>query len=114
SRRQRQMNQIKKTPIDQLGYHFIDKNWLPKDRDEYYIRFEQNPDAGPYRALSHEELVILVNNGNISDNWSNVLVKDEFDPQLVQNCTFHGLVRIGKLEPYYLQFHDLRLPMGLY
>jgi len=25
-----------------------------------------------------------------------------------------GLVRIGKLEPYYLEFHNLRRPVGLY
>ena len=39
---------------------------------------------------------------------------DAFNPELVQNCKFFGLVRIGKLEPFYLEFHDLRLPVGLY
>jgi hypothetical protein len=33
---------------------------------------------------------------------------------LVKNSNFHGLVRIGKLEPYYLEFHNLRMPVGIY
>ena len=32
----------------------------------------------------------------------------------MQQCRFFGLIRIGKLIPYYLEFHDLRLPVGLY
>lgn len=108
------MNHIIKTPVSQLGYQFIDSNWLPKGKDEYYLRYEQNPDAGPYRALTPDEIVTLTRNGNISDNWNNVQVKEEFDPTLVQQSKFHGLVRIGKLEPFYLQFHDLKLPVGIY
>ncbi|MCR6719576.1 MAG: DUF4954 family protein [Chitinophagaceae bacterium] len=108
------MNHIIKTPVSQLGYRFIDSKWLPEGKDEYYLRFEQNPAAGPYRALTPDEIVALTRNGNISDNWNNVQVKEEFDPALVQQCKFHGLVRIGKLEPFYLQFHDLKLPVGIY
>src|SRR6185437_2759658 len=37
-----------------------------------------------------------------------------FLPELVHNCDFFGLVRIGKLEPYFLEFHNLRRPVGLY
>jgi NDP-sugar pyrophosphorylase family protein len=32
----------------------------------------------------------------------------------VQQCKFFGFIRIGKLESFYLEFHDLRLPVGLY
>jgi hypothetical protein len=32
----------------------------------------------------------------------------------VKNCKFYGWNRIGKLEPYYLEFHNLRMPVGLY
>ncbi len=42
------------------------------------------------------------------------MVSDIFLPELVHNCNFFGLVRIGKLEPYYLEFHNLRRPVGLY
>jgi hypothetical protein len=42
------------------------------------------------------------------------MVSDIFLPELVHNCNFFGLVRIGKLEPYFLEFHNLRRPVGLY
>ena len=57
---------------------------------------------------------MLVRNSNTSDNWNNILVSDAFNPELVKNCKFYGLVRIGKLEPYYLEFNNLRMPVGLY
>jgi len=37
-----------------------------------------------------------------------------FDPDLVKNCRFFGLVRIGKLESLYLEFNNIRLQVGLY
>jgi len=108
------MNNIKKTPVNDLGYNFVDPKYLPKGKDEYYLRFKQNPDAGQYRSLTAKEIKQLIANGNSSDNWKNVLVTNGFDASLIQQCKFFGLVRIGKLEPYYLEFHDLRLPVGLY
>ncbi len=56
----------------------------------------------------------LVRNRNTSDNWNHILVSEAFAPELVVNCKFFGLVRIGKLESYYLEFHNLRCPVGLY
>ncbi len=108
------MNQITKTPISGLGYDFIDKNYLPKGKDEYYLRNIQNPNTTAYRARTSAEKKQLIALGNTSDNWKNVLVTNGFDCSLVQQCKFFGLVRIGKLEPYYLEFHDIRLPVGLY
>src|SRR5262249_28992771 len=32
----------------------------------------------------------------------------------VKNCKFFGLVRIGKLEAYCLEYSDLKFPVGLY
>jgi hypothetical protein len=40
------------------------------------------------------------------------LLSDAFNPNLVRNCKFYGLVKIGKLEPYFLEFHNLRMPVG--
>lgn len=108
------MNQITKTPIADLGYNFIDSEYIPKGKDEYYLRNKQNPDHDHYRPLTAKEIKQLVANGNISDNWKNVLVTNGFDCSLVQQCRFYGLIRIGKLEPFYLEFHDIRLPVGLY
>ena len=50
------------------------------------------------RILTAGEIELLKNNGNSSDDWSGIHVKEPFDPGLVRNCDFHGVVRIGKLE----------------
>lgn len=108
------MNIIKKSPLNSLGYHFIPAEYIPKGKDEYYLRNQQNERSTHYRQLTAYEIEMLVRNRNTSDNWNNILVSDAFNPELVQNCKFFGLVRIGKLEPYYLEFHNLRRPVGLY
>jgi len=108
------MNHITKTPVNDLGYNFVHPKYFPKGKDEYYLRFKENPGTGLHRQLTVNETKQLIANGNTSDNWKNVYVTEDFDPFLVQQCRFFGLVRIGKLQPYYLEFHDLRLPVGLY
>lgn len=108
------MNVIQKRPLTELGYHFIDEVFLPKGKDEYYLRDQQWGKHNVYRKLTAQEIEILVRNDNTSDDWNCIFVANEFNPQLVQHCHFFGMVRIGKLEPYFLEFHNLRLPVGLY
>lgn len=108
------MNIIRKSPVEALGYNFIEAPFLPKGKNEYYLRNQQNRSGIEYRKLSAFEIEVLVRNRNTSDDWNKILVSDAFTPELVQHCKFFGLVRIGKLEPYYLEFHNLRRPVGLY
>lgn len=108
------MNPISKQPISGIGYNFIPAAYLPKGKDEYYLRNKQNRSGINYRKLSALEIEVLVRNRNASDDWNNILVSDAFNPELVKNCKFFGLVRIGKLEPYYLEFHSVKLQVGLY
>ena len=108
------MNIIRKSPVESLGYNFIEAPYLPKGKNEYYLRNQQNRSGIQYRKLSAFEIEVLVRNRNTSDDWNKILVSDAFTPELVQNCKFFGLVRIGKLEPFYLEFHNLRRPVGLY
>jgi hypothetical protein len=108
------MNEIQKSPIGSLGYNFISSKYIPRGKDEYYLRNIQNRNGIQYRKLTAYEIEVLVRNRNTSDDWNNVLVSDAFNPELVKNCKFFGLVRIGKLEPLYLSFHDIRLTVGLY
>ena len=103
------MNHIRKKPIAALGYDFI-----PKGKNEYYLRNIQNRSGINHRKLAPAEIKILERNANSSDNWNKVLVADAFNPELVKNCAFYGLVRIGKLEPYFVEFNNLRMPVGLY
>jgi len=108
------LNRITKRSLDSLGYNFIAAEYLPEGQDEYYLRNIQNRNGIQYRGLSAWEIEVLVRNRNASDDWNKILVSDAFNPELVKNCKFFGLVRIGKLEPYYLEYHNLRMPVGLY
>ena len=106
------MNNIKKISLGQLGYGFIKD--LPKGKDEYYLRNKQNRSGITYRKLTALEIEILVRNRNTSDDWSNILVSNEFNPELVKNSSFFGLNRIGNLENSCLSFRDLIVPIGIY
>ncbi|MEJ0079412.1 MAG: DUF4954 family protein [Puia sp.] len=108
------MNQIIKTPLRNLGYDFIPAEYLPEGKDEYYLRNEQHKPAVVYRHLKLNEVEELKKNGNNADDWDLVMVAGTFLPELVHHCNFFGMVRIGILEPYYLEFHNLRRPVGLY
>lgn len=108
------MNIIKKSPVAALGYNFVAAENLPPGKDEYYLRNLQNRNGIEYRKLSAYEIEVLVRNRNTSDDWNKILVSDAFIPELVKNCKFYGMVRIGKLEPYFLEFNNLRMPVGLY
>lgn len=108
------INAIKKHSINSIGYNFIKPEFLPSGEDEYYLRNIQNRNGINYRQLSAYEIEVLVRNRNTSDNWNNILVSDAFNAELVKNCKFFGLVRIGKLEPFSLEFSDLIVPVGLY
>src|SRR5690349_2856102 len=107
-------HKIIKIPVEQLGYNFIEPEYLPAGKDEYYLRNLQNRSGINYRNLTAYEIEALVRNRNTSDDWNKILVSDAFNPELVKNCKFYGLVRIGKLEPYYLEFNNIRMPAGLY
>lgn len=107
------MNNITKRPLHRVGYGFIEERYLPNGKNEYFLRNQIN-NSSAYRSLNAAELEILVRNHNTSDNWNNILVSELFDPQLVKNCSFFGLVRIGKLEPVSLEFKNLSLSVGLF
>lgn len=109
-----QGNIIKKSKLNTLGYGFVAPEYLAEGEDEYYLRNRQNRRGEVHRKLTAYEIEVLVRNRNTSDDWNHILVSDAFNPELVKNCKFYGLVRIGKLEPYYLEFSDLKVPVGLY
>ncbi|HVX51212.1 MAG TPA: DUF4954 family protein [Chitinophagaceae bacterium] len=107
-------NTIVKSSVQSLGGNFIPPQYLPEGKDEYYLRKMQDRSGIEYRRLTAYEIEALVKNRNTSDDWNKILVSDAFNPELVKNCKFYGLVRIGKLEPYCLEYSDLKVPVGLY
>ena len=84
------MNQIKRNPITALGYNFIPKGNIPKGKDEYYLRNEQNNNGIKYRVLSAYEIEVLVRNRNTSDDWNNILVSDAFNTEQHHDCKLYG------------------------
>ncbi|WP_407526883.1 DUF4954 family protein [Lacibacter sp. MH-610] len=108
------MNPIIKKPLSEIGYKFFPEQYIPAGEDEYYLRRKQNRNGITYRKLTHHEIDALIRNNNTSDNWEMIEVTDVFNADLIQNCKFYGWVRIGKLEPYFLEFHAVKLRVGLY
>ena len=71
------------------------------------------------RKLTPAEIYTLIQNRNISSDpdWQNVYVSDkagEFDPALIIQSEFNGLIVLGALRPATLKYHDLELRTGIY
>lgn len=101
-------------PADRLIGGFVDKSFLPEGKDENYLRNEQTtiPEGG-WRHLYANEIEQLVRNSNVAKDWDDIWVADEFEPQIIKNNKFFGCVRIGRMRNEVLQYHDLRLPVGI-
>lgn len=108
------MSNIKIVPIEKLGYDFIDEKYIPEGKDEYYLRDLQFNCKSTFRPLKAREIEELIKNGNTSDDWANISVTDSFTPALIKNSSFLGKVRIEKLEPCYIEYHDFTIPVGIY
>jgi len=108
------MTKLSIVPHENIGRNFIPEEYLPQGKDEYFQRNTQviPPESG-WRHLKSDEIERLVKNDNTADDWDDLLVTDEFNPRLIKNTNFFGLVRIGKLRNVVLEHHDLRVPAGI-
>ena len=71
------------------------------------------------RHLTAAEVSVLLQNRNSSSDpdWQNVFVPEEegaFDPHLLSQSEFNGVVVLGTVRPATLKFHDLELNTGIY
>ncbi|MEL3912233.1 DUF4954 family protein [Treponema pedis] len=108
------MAKIQTVKFSDFGYKFIDGKYLPEGKDEYYLRFSQTSHIPhTFRNLLSEEIERLVKNGNTCNNWTDVLVEDPFNIDLIKNNLFAGLVRIASMEECYLKYHDFIVPVGI-
>lgn len=108
------MERVTLLPPTALSDGWIDSKYLPEGKDKYYIRNQQvkEPEGG-WRHLHSEEIERLVKNNNTASSWDTVWVTDEFNPSMIKDNKFYGTVRIGRVCSGALQFHDLRLPVGI-
>jgi len=100
------MSELHLVPMKRLGFDFSESSG---SRDLPFRTEEQD-----WRQLRDEEIITLEQGGSRADNWINIQVLEGFNPRLISNCRFYGYVRIGRLSESYLEYHDLRLPVGLY
>lgn len=108
------MDEVIILPPEKISKNFIPPEYIPKGKDEYHHRNKQiSPPKSGWRNLRSDEVERLVKNSNTADDWDEILVTDPFDPNLIQNSRFFGLVRIGRLRDVILQHHDLRVPAGI-
>lgn len=112
------MKENKVLPIEHLGYYFVSPEYLPSGKDEYWLRDKQqkelfNKDPQTWRNLKPDEIEILINNKNVCPNWDHFLVCDPFEPSLIRDSNFYGLVRIGCLRKVFLKHHDFCIPVGI-
>ena len=106
----------KPLPIDRFGYDFIPAEFLPPGANEYWMRDAQYAELfgkRNWRSLKDNEIEILERNRNYCQNWNDFLVCDSFDPSLIRDSYFYGLVRIGDLQPQVIKHHDFCLPVGI-
>ena len=108
------MNFLPSIPVESLGFGFIQSDFLPKGQDEYYHRNRQFPMGKKFKSLSKSQIEILIQNRNQADNWNNIKVSAGFNPALVKDCQFFGLVRIGDLSPVFREYHHFKMREGIY
>ena len=108
------MERVTLLPPCALSDGWIDPKYLPEGKDKYYIRNRQvTPPEEGWRHLHSDEIERLVMNNNTASSWDTVWVTNEFNPSMVKDNKFYGTVRIGRVSSGALQFHDLRLPVGI-
>ena len=107
------MDQVTIIDYDRIYKNFIDEKYL-HGHDEYYYRDQQvkKPEGG-WRHLHSDEIERLVKNSNSATNWDDIWVTDAFDTSMIRNNHFFGMVRIGRVTRKVLQYHDLRVPIGI-
>ena len=108
------MKDVSVVPAERYGYDFVPAEFLPPGADEYHLRDKQSKaGARAWRRLKASEIEVLVKNDNTCADWDSLLVSDPFEPSLVKNSSFYGLVRIGRLDNILLQHHDFAVPAGI-
>ena len=108
------MERVTLLPPTALSDGWIAPKYLPAGKDKYYIRNRQvTTPKGGWRHLRSDEIELLVKNNNTASSWDTLWVTDEFSPSMIKDNKFYGTVRIGRVSSGALQYHDLRLPVGI-
>ena len=108
------MERVTLLPPEAMSDGWIDPQYIPDGEDKYYIRNRQaKAPKGGWRHLRSDEIERLIKNNNSATSWDTIWVAEEFEPSMVRDNKFYGTVRIGRVSSGALQYHDLRLPVGI-
>ncbi|MBD3347226.1 MAG: DUF4954 family protein [Chitinivibrionales bacterium] len=108
------MDTVSLLPAGSMEKQFIPDEFIPRGKNEYYLRNRQQPKpADSFRTLQSDEIETLIKNRNTCDDWNNIRVCDDFNPSLIKNCEFYGMIRIGRLIPVILSHQDLKIGAGI-
>ena len=108
------MSKVSVLNSDSFGGDFVPEEYRKGGRDEHEIRNKQSVwSTERWRDLRSDEIESLVKNQNTAGNWDDIKVTDFFDPSLIRNNRFFGLVRIGFVRDMILRHHDLKLSVGI-
>ena len=66
-----------------------------------------------YRALTQQEITRLVENGCSSGNWNDIVVKDGFDPSLLRNVQFSGIIKLGRFKRTFVDESGVPIVSGI-
>ena len=58
-------------------------------------------------------MATLIRNNNMATDWNSILVGNSFNPDVIRDNVFVGYIRMGNMSNDVLQYHDLRLPVGI-
>ncbi len=98
------MAEIKKNSLDNLSKNFAPPSFSENNKNDF----------SGYRKLKNKEIELLIKNNNYSEDWNSIYVHNNFNPALIKNSEFYGKVNIGAISPNFLEYHDLKLPVGIY
>ena len=108
------MERVTIIPAENAFNSWIDPKYIPEGNDKYSLRNTQakEPEGG-WRHLSQNEMATLIRNNNVATDWNSILVGNSFDPEVIRDNVFVGYIRMGNMSNDVLQYHDLRLPVGI-
>ncbi len=108
------MERVTIIPAENAFNSWIDPKYIPEGNDKYSLRNTQakEPEGG-WRHLSQNEMATLIRNNNVATDWNSILVGNSFNPDVIRDNVFVGYIRMGNMSNDVLQYHDLRLPVGI-
>ena len=67
-----------------------------------------------YRNLTATEVKIMQSRGCVSEAWSRIEVKNDFNPHHYRNVNFSGLVRLGSTTKTFFRDRNVVYQSGIY